>query len=72
MSNPSDLAPEAANRIGVLIVDDHRMFADSLARLLSDEQYLHVVGGASSGKQALELPRTGSCSRLSRLAARAF
>lgn len=41
--------------IGVLIVDDHRMFADSLARLLSDESDITVLGVAATGKHALEL-----------------
>jgi DNA-binding NarL/FixJ family response regulator len=41
--------------IRVLIVDDHRMFADSLARLLADEEDIDVVGVASSGKEAVEL-----------------
>jgi DNA-binding NarL/FixJ family response regulator len=48
--SPTDLQP-----IGVLIVDDHRMFAESLARLLSDEADLDVLGIAGSGKEAVAL-----------------
>jgi DNA-binding NarL/FixJ family response regulator len=39
----------------VLIVDDHRMFAESLARLLSDEPEITVLGVAGSGADALEM-----------------
>jgi DNA-binding NarL/FixJ family response regulator len=46
---------ESADTIRVLIVDDHRMFAESLARLLGDEEGIEVVGVASSGAQALEM-----------------
>jgi DNA-binding NarL/FixJ family response regulator len=41
--------------LGVLIVDDHKMFADSLARLLDDEADIHVVGVAGGASEALEL-----------------
>ncbi len=41
--------------IGVLIVDDHRMFAESLGRLLADHPDLHVVGIATSGAEAIAL-----------------
>lgn len=46
---------EPSARIGVMIVDDHRMFADSLARLLADEDDIDVVGVATSGAEALTL-----------------
>ena len=39
--------------IAVLIVDDHRMFAESLARLLADAQDLDVVGIATDGAEAI-------------------
>ena len=45
------LAPE----IGVLIVDDHRVFAESLARLLADEEDIQVLGTANSGSDGLTL-----------------
>jgi len=44
---------QASRPIGVLIVDDHRMFAESLARLLDDDDRITVVGVANSGIAAL-------------------
>jgi DNA-binding NarL/FixJ family response regulator len=41
--------------VGVLIVDDHRMFAESLARLLSDEQGISVLGVVSTADEAVDL-----------------
>lgn len=40
--------------IGVLLVDDHRMFAESLARLLADEPGIDVLAVATTGAEALE------------------
>jgi DNA-binding NarL/FixJ family response regulator len=47
-----DVATESTT---VVIVDDHRMFAESLARLLGDEADIDVVGVASDSDEALEL-----------------
>ena len=44
-----------AGNVDVLIVDDHRMFADGLARLLADEEGISVVGVATTGMEAVEL-----------------
>ena len=41
--------------IGVLIIDDHRMFAESLARLLADEEGIAVLATAASGAEGIEL-----------------
>ena len=41
--------------IDVLIVDDHRMFAESLARLLADEDDIAVVGVAAGGREGIDL-----------------
>ncbi|MDA8295395.1 MAG: response regulator transcription factor [Actinomycetota bacterium] len=38
--------------IGVLIVDDHRMFAQSLARLLADDDHLQVLATATTAAEA--------------------
>ena len=50
---------DAATPIRCLIIDDHRMFADSLSRLLADEQDIAVVGvigdGAAAAQQAVAL-----------------
>lgn len=43
--------------IRVLIVDDHRMFADALELLLAAEEGLEAVGTASTGLDAVELCR---------------
>ena len=44
-----------AASIGVLVVDDHQLFAAGLARLLADEPDITVLGIATSGAQALEM-----------------
>lgn len=41
--------------IGVLIIDDHRMFAESLARLLGDEDGIEVLGLATSGAEGVAI-----------------
>jgi DNA-binding NarL/FixJ family response regulator len=42
----------AEPRIRVLVVDDHRMFAQSLVRILADESDIEVVGVASTVNEA--------------------
>lgn len=44
-----------ADEIGVVIVDDHRMFAESLARLLADEEGISVRGVGANGLEAFRL-----------------
>lgn len=51
----SDERADDGDTIGVAIVDDHLMFAESLARLLADEPDLRVVGVAGDADAALEL-----------------
>ena len=46
---------EQTTPVGVVIVDDHRMFAESLARLLTDEDGIAVLGLAATGSEALEV-----------------
>lgn len=43
--------------IRVLIVDDHRLVAESIARLMKDYSDLQVVGLAGSGPEAISLAR---------------
>ncbi len=45
--------PESTTSI--VLVDDHRMFAESLARLLEDEGDIAVVGICGGAREALEL-----------------
>ena len=42
-------------KIRVLIADDHRLFAEALAAILSTDERLEVVGHASDGEEAVEL-----------------
>jgi len=44
-----------ALRIKVLLVDDHRLLTEGIARLLADEPDMEVIGCAQSGEQALEM-----------------
>jgi DNA-binding NarL/FixJ family response regulator len=41
--------------IRVMLVDDHRMFAESLARLLGDEPGIEVLGIAGTVREALDM-----------------
>jgi DNA-binding NarL/FixJ family response regulator len=49
------MSEAALSPIRVLIIDDHRMFADSLARLLSDESDIDVVAVSSTGTEGAAL-----------------
>ncbi len=47
--------PAPPEEIDVVIVDDHKMFAESLARLLDDEPDISVRGVAANRREAVEL-----------------
>jgi DNA-binding NarL/FixJ family response regulator len=49
------VALEARKPIRVVVVDDHSMFAETLALLLSGDDRLCVVGTAHSARDALQL-----------------
>ena len=49
------MAESEDTTIGVLIVDDHRMFSESLARLLADEDGITVLGVAVTGSEAIDM-----------------
>ncbi len=51
---PAKEAGPPAEAIRVLVVDDHRMFAESLVRLLEDERDIEVVGTATRISEATE------------------
>ncbi|MEZ5491894.1 MAG: response regulator [Gammaproteobacteria bacterium] len=53
----SDEMQEPA-RIRVLLVDDHKLLTQGIARLLGDEPDMEVAGCAESGEQALEMLAT--------------
>ncbi len=44
-----------SGRIRVLVVDDHRMFAQSLVRILGDETDIEIVGIAASAEEAVQV-----------------
>lgn len=45
--------------VRVLVVDDHRMFADAMELLMAGEEGLESIGVASTATEALELCRRG-------------
>lgn len=49
------MAESEDTTVGVLIVDDHRMFSESLARLLADEDGIEVLGVAATGADAIDM-----------------
>jgi DNA-binding NarL/FixJ family response regulator len=47
--------PPYGRAVRILLVDDHRLFAESLMSLLSEDERVEVVGIASDGAEAVEL-----------------
>jgi DNA-binding NarL/FixJ family response regulator len=45
----------AADRIRILIVDDHALFRGGISQVLSKEREFDIVGEAADGRQALEM-----------------
>jgi DNA-binding NarL/FixJ family response regulator len=48
-------APPNARAVRILIADDHRLFAESLMAVLSEDERVDVIGIAEDGKQAVDL-----------------
>ncbi len=48
------LMSEAANRIRILIVDDHTLLRECIAELVADESDMTPVGEAGNGQEAIE------------------
>jgi NarL family two-component system response regulator LiaR len=44
-----------AEKIEVLLIDDHRMFSDALEMLLKGEESLNMIGAAGNAEDALEM-----------------
>jgi DNA-binding NarL/FixJ family response regulator len=44
--------------IKIVLVDDHRIFRDGLKSLLSEVDFINVIGEASGGKELLEILKT--------------
>jgi DNA-binding NarL/FixJ family response regulator len=55
--SPRDSLLEEPGPVRVVIVDDHAMFTQSLARLLDLEEDIEVIGVGADGTQARELVR---------------
>ncbi len=53
----SDPIAPTAERVRVLVADDHKLFREGLISLISQESYLEVVGQAADGEEALKLAR---------------
>lgn len=45
-------------KIKIVLVDDHRIFRDGLKSLLSEVDFIDVIGEASGGKELLEIIKT--------------
>src|SRR5437879_4970457 len=52
-SRDSDAGPEARSRRAVFIVGDVRLYRESLARALSDEESLRVIGAGPPEEESL-------------------
>jgi two-component system, NarL family, nitrate/nitrite response regulator NarL len=50
-----DPAARVEQAIRVLIVDDHRLFAEALEAILAAESRIEIVGRARNGAEALEM-----------------
>jgi DNA-binding NarL/FixJ family response regulator len=48
-------SPPSGRAVRVLLADDHRLFAESLMSVLSEDDRVDVVGIADNGKEAVEL-----------------
>jgi DNA-binding NarL/FixJ family response regulator len=48
-------SPSAERAVRILIADDHRLFAESLMAVLSQDERVDVVGIAEDGQEAVEL-----------------
>ncbi|MFZ4741885.1 MAG: response regulator [Bacteroidales bacterium] len=43
------------NKIKIVLVDDHRLFLDGIKSLLSEVDFIDIIGEASSGNEALDM-----------------
>jgi DNA-binding NarL/FixJ family response regulator len=58
MTEPESGQPPSSPIISVLVADDHRMFAESVARILEDEEDMRVVAICHSSLEAVTLAGT--------------
>ena len=47
--------PPSGRAVRVLLADDHRLFAESLMAVLSEDERVEVVGIAENGQEAVDL-----------------
>ncbi len=47
--------PQSGRAVRLLLADDHRLFAESLMTVLSEDERVEVVGIAGNGAEAVEL-----------------
>ncbi|NTW33831.1 MAG: response regulator transcription factor [Bacteroidetes bacterium] len=45
-------------KIKIILTDDHRIFRDGIKSLLSDNDFINIIGEASSGNELLEMLKT--------------
>jgi DNA-binding NarL/FixJ family response regulator len=48
-------SPPSERAVRLLLADDHRLFAESLMTVLSDDERVEVIGIADNGAEAVEL-----------------
>jgi DNA-binding NarL/FixJ family response regulator len=48
-------SPPPGRAVRILLADDHRLFAESLMSVLSEDERVDVIGIADNGQQAVEL-----------------
>jgi len=46
------------NKIKIILADDHRIFRDGIKSLLSDNDFINIIGEASSGDELLSMLKT--------------
>jgi len=46
------------SKIKIILTDDHRIFRDGIKSLLSDNDFINIIGEASSGNELLDMLKT--------------
>jgi PAS domain S-box-containing protein len=54
-TQPGATAPQAQNRLRVLLADDHKIVREGLRSLLRDQPDVEIVGEATNGREAVDL-----------------
>ena len=56
-STTSDIPAGRVPDVRVMVADDHKLFREGLISLLSQESFVHIVGQANDGEEAVNLAR---------------